>query len=330
MRRRDCLAALAALPFAPGHARAAAFPERPVTLANGYPPGGSTDVAARLVADGMMKAIKGARVMVENRPGASGTVAADWLRRQPADGYTLLLSESSSFAIWPAMHAEGTKYDPLKDFDYVATVCTAPLVLVVSPDFPAKTVAEAMAVLGSPRSDTLGYSSSGAGSIPHIACEMLRQTIGPSNLSRHVPYRGGAPAVLAVSKGEVAWGVASLGSAAGLVQGGLVRALAVTSPKRFPSLPDVPTFTEAGHPELELDIYYLIHAPRGLGPTTLKILNEAAVSGLADPDAKSKFVTAGMEAWSGPNEPKDTRAVVETEYGRFKTIAAKTGIRIMG
>lgn len=247
MHRRGVLAGLALAPVSAGRAWSAGFPERPVMLSNGYPPGGSTDISARLVSDGMAGALgPSARVIVENRPGASGTVACDWLRRQPADGYTLLLSESSSVAIWPAMHAEGTKYDPLADFTWIATVCTSPLVLIVSPDFPARTVSEALDVLRSPRSEELVYSSSGAGSIPHIGAELLRHTLGPQSRSRHIPYRGGGPAVLSVSKGETAWGIASLGSAAGMIQGGLVRALAVTSPGRFPAFPDVPSFTEIG------------------------------------------------------------------------------------
>lgn len=331
MRRRDCLLTLASTPLWTGAARAAAFPERPVTLVNGYPPGGSTDVSARLVSDGMSRRLgANARVIVENRPGASGTVACDWLRRQPADGYTMLLSESSSFAIWPAMHAEGTKYDPLADFDWVSTTCTAPLVFIVSPDFPAANLKEALDILRGPRSDGLDYSSSGQGSIPHIAAELLRNAVGAGNRSRHIPYRGGAPAVLSVSKGETAWGVASLGSAAGLMGGGLVRPLAVTSARRFPTFPDVPTFTEAGLREMELDIFYLVHAPRGLPAPLLKTLSEAAAPSLTEGVVRERFLTAGMQAWEGDNTPETTRRIVETELKRFAEISARTGIRIAG
>ena len=271
-----------------------------------------------------------ARVIVENRPGASGTVACDWLKRQAADGYTMLLSESSSFAIWPAMHAEGTKYDPLADFDWVSTTCTAPLVFIVSPGFPARDLKEALDVLRGPRSEGLEYSSSGSGSIPHIAAELLRHAVGSGNASRHIPYRGGAPAVLSVSKGETAWGVASLGSAAGLMQGGLVRPLALTGAKRFPSFPDVPTFTEAGLPEMELDIFYLVHAPAGLPAPIRKALSEAAAGGLDEGVARDRFLTAGMRAWEGENTPETTRRIVETELKRFREISARTGIRIAG
>jgi tripartite-type tricarboxylate transporter receptor subunit TctC len=331
-RRQTLLGLLASGALgARGAAAQEAFPQRPITLANGYPPGGSTDVAARLLADAAAGHLgAGAKMIIENRPGASGTVAADWLQRQSADGYTLLLSESSSFAIWPSMHVTGTRYRPLEDFTWVAMVCTAPMVLIVSPEFPAKTVAEALDVLKSPRSDDLAYSSSGAGSIPHIGAELLVHTLGAGAKSRHIPYRGGAPAVLAVAKNETAWGVASLGSAAGLMEGGLVRPLAVTSPTRFPTFPDVPTFAEGGLPEMTLEIFYLVHAPTGVPASVLDKLNAACAAGLTNATLREKFLKAGMRAWEGPNTPGTTRKIVEDELSRFKRVSERTGIKIQG
>ncbi|MCC7347908.1 MAG: tripartite tricarboxylate transporter substrate binding protein [Variibacter sp.] len=330
MRRRDLLASLAALPLAAAAARAqGAYPARNITIVNGYGPGGSTDVTARLVMEGMAARLgAGVPIVIENRPGASGTVASEWLRRQPADGYTLMLSESSSFAIWPAMHAEGMRYRPVEDFSWIATLCTSPLVFIVSPQFPAATLAEALEVLRSPRSETLDYSSSGPGSIPHIAAELLRHLLGSK--ARHSPYRGGAPAVLSIAKGETAWGVAALGSAAGQIKGGLVRALAVTSPTRHPLVPDVPSFTEVGAElsGMALEIYYLLHAPAGLAPAVVENLNLAAAGTLADADVRQRFLTAGMKAWEGPNTPASTTKVVTDEFARFKAIAARTGIKI--
>lgn len=330
MNRRECVLGLTAFAFSAGDALAQGFPTRSPIMSNGYPPGGSTDVAARLMVEGMTPDLGGQRIVVENRPGASGTVAAAWLTRQQPDGYSVLLSESSSFAIWPAMHETGIKYDPVKDFDWVATVCTAPMVFIVSPNFPAKTVAEALEVLRSPKSVDLNYSSSGAGSIPHIGCELLRNVVGSSNQSRHVPYRGGAPAVLSVSTGETAWGVASLGSATGLLEGGALRALAVTSPKRFPQFPDIPTFTELGLKEMELNIYYLIHAPAGLPRDVLARLNKASAASMTQPVTRERFLKAGMEPWSGVNTPESTREIVVAENARFREISRRTGIKITG
>jgi tripartite-type tricarboxylate transporter receptor subunit TctC len=329
MNRREWLLGLAAAALATGPAAAQGFPDHSVIVVNGYPPGGSTDVAARLVGDGMSRQL-GKPFVIETRPGASGTAAAAWVKRQVPDGYTLLLSESSSFAIWPAMYTEGVKYDPLADFDWVATVCTAPMVFIVSPDFPAKSLPEALDLLVSERSKDLNYSSSGAGSIPHIAAELLRSKIGPNNVSRHIPYRGGAPAVQSVSRGETAWGIASLGSAAGMIQGGLVRALAVTSPARFPVYPDIPTFGELGLKDIELNIYYLVHAPAGLPADVLGLLNKSAVAALAEPATRERFLSAGMQAWDQENTSASTKAIVAREFDRFKDVASRTGIRILG
>jgi tripartite-type tricarboxylate transporter receptor subunit TctC len=328
VNRREYLVGMGLLPLASARAAADTYPSRVITIANGYPPGGSTDVSARLMGDAISSHVTGAKTVIETRAGASGTVASEWLRRQPADGYTLMLSESSSFAIWPSMHVSGTRYNPLADFTWISTVCTAPMVLIVSPDFPAKTLPEALQVLRSPHSEELSYSSSGAGSIPHIGAELLRSTLGAK--SQHVPYRGGAPAVLSIGKNETAWGVASLGSAAGLITGGMVRPLAVTSPTRFPSFPDIPTFTEAGMPEMELNIYYLLHAPAGVSPAIIETLNRACVAGLKQPGLREKFQVAGMQAWEGANTPEATRKVVEDELKRFKLVSERTGIKILG
>lgn len=330
MNRREWLLGFGAAALAAGPVAALDFPDRPVTILNGYAPGGSTDIAARLVGEGMSRHLGGKAVVVENRPGASGTVAASWIKRQSPDGYTLLLSESSSFAIWPAMYTEGVKYDPLNDFDWVATICTSPMAFIVSPDFPAKSFPEALDLLGSEKSKDLNYSSSGPGSIPHIAAELLRTRIGPTNASRHIPYRGGAPAVQSVSKGETAWGVASLGSAAGMIQGGLVRALAVTSLSRFPTYPDIPTFGELGLKDVGLNISYLVHAPAGLPGGVLDLLNKSTVATLAEASTRERFLNAGMQVWDRENTSASTKAIVAKELAWFKDVAARTGIRILG
>src|SRR5262245_16177288 len=149
MDRRAFLLGMSTAPLVASVAGAQGnYPERTITIVNGYGPGGSTDVAARLVMDGMAKRMGTTQTLViENKPGASGSVASEWIRRQPPDGYTLMLSESSSFAIWPAMHAEGARYKPLEDFSWIATLCTSPLVFIVAPNFPASTLTEALDVL---------------------------------------------------------------------------------------------------------------------------------------------------------------------------------------
>ena len=331
MRRRDLLLGAGAALLAGAPARAQdTYPDRPITISNGYGPGGSTDIAARLMIDQMAPSLAAnARLIIENRPGASGTIANTWLVRQPADGYSLMISESSSFAIWPSMHETGTRYRPLADFTWISTICTAPLVLIVKPDFPARDAKEAFDVLRSEKSASLDYSSSGPGSIPHIAAEMLRHSLGKVQ-SQHIPYRGGAPAVLSVAKGETAWGVASLGSAAGQMQGNLIRPLAVTSAQRFPAFPDVPTFAEVGLKDMELSIFYLLHGPAGLPADVTARLNKSSVAALTHGQTRERFVTGGMQAWDGPNTPESARGIVETELKRFAAIGERTGIKITG
>ena len=329
MKRRELMTGIALAPLVAAAARAADdYPSRAVTILNGYAPGGSTDVSARLLAQGLSARLGNASVIVEGKPGASGTLASESLTRQPPDGYTLMLSESSSFAIWPSMHVNGTRYKPLEDFTWVSIVCTSPLVFIVAPNFPADNVKDAMALLGSPKSTDLAFSSSGAGSIPHICAELLKHTVGPGAKSQHIPYRGGSPAVLSVSKGETAWGMATLGSAAGLIEGGMLKALAVTSPTRFSKFPNIPTFTESGVPEMELNTYYMMHGPAGLPQPIVDKLNKAGSAAVASTEWKDRFVAAGMEAWTGPNSPADARQVVVDQLARFKAIADRTGIRI--
>ena len=332
MKRRNFLSgAGASLLMATASRAQDGYPDRPIMISNGYGPGGSTDVAARLMIDQMAPGLgTNARLIVENRAGASGTVATAWLARQPADGYSLMVSESSSFAIWPSMHESGTRYRPLADFTWISTICTAPMVFIVKPDFPALNAQEAFNILRSEKSASLDYSSSGQGSIPHIGAEMLKHALGTTVQSQHVPYRGGAPAVLSVAKGETAWGVASLGSAAGQMQGNLVRPLAVTSAQRFPTFPDIPTFAELGLKEMELNIFYMLHGPAGLPAQLTARLNRASVAALTHGQTRERFVNAGMQAWDGPNTPESSRDIVDGELKRFAAIGERTGIKISG
>ena len=159
---------------------------------------------------------------------------------------------------------------------------------------------------------------------------MLKHTLGKTARSQHIPYRGGAPAVLSVAKGETVWGVASLGSAAGQMQGNLVRPLAVTSAQRFPSFPDIPTFDELGLKDMELNIFYLLHGPAGLPAEITARLNKSSVVALTHGQTRERFVNAGMQAWNGQNTPESSRVIVETELKRFAAIGERTGIKISG
>ncbi|MCW8088339.1 Bug family tripartite tricarboxylate transporter substrate binding protein [Sabulicella glaciei] len=265
---RSWLLAGLSILLAPVLAVAQSFPERPITLVTGFAPGGSTDIAARLISERFAANLgNNARMVVENRPGASGTVAADWLRRQAPDGHTIMLIEVSSHAIAPAALQGGTPFEPVNDFTQIGMIGTAPMILVTTPSFPGRTPGEVIERLRASRPDEFTYATSGVGSIPHLGVEMLASTLGAR--FTHVPYRSGGLMLTAIHQGEGQFGIAVLASAAGQVRSGLVRGLAVTSRERFPSFPDIPTLAESALPGFELTTWNMIIAPPGLPPAVL-------------------------------------------------------------
>lgn len=327
MRRRTLtLAAVlcGALALAPA---ARAFPERPITLVTGYAPGGSTDIAARILADRLAAHLgPSARVVVENRPGASGTVASDWLRRQAPDGHTIMLVESSSHAIAPNALVGGTRYDPVQDFSHLGVIGVAPLVLVVNKDFPAQTAKEVLATLRAAPPDTFTYATSGVGSIPHLAPEMLALDLGTRFV--HVPYRSGGQMLTAIFQGEGQFGIAVLASAAQQVRDGMVRGIAVTGERRFPSFPELPTLAESGVPGYDLTTWNILLGPPGMPREVQAALNRALIASLAEPALRQRLLTAGVEAWEAPNGPGEARAFLVKEVEKFRVVVQRTGVRL--
>ncbi|MCX8134744.1 MAG: tripartite tricarboxylate transporter substrate binding protein [Roseococcus sp.] len=325
MQRRALLAA----PFllAPLGAAAQGFPERAVTLAVGFAPGGSTDIASRLIAERFAAHLgPGARVVVENRPGASGTVAAEWLRRQNPDGHTLMLIEVSSHAIVPAALQGGTPYDPVADFTQIAMLGTAPMILIAAPNFPARDAAEMIERLRAARPEQYAYATSGVGSIPHFGAEMIAARLGAR--FTHVPYRSGGLMLTAIHQGEGQFGVAVLASAAAQLRDGLVRGLAVTSRERFPSFPDIPTLHEAALPGFELTTWNMIIGPPRMNPAVLARLNQALVATLAEAPIRERLIQAGVAPWTGPNTPEGARDFLAAELRKYQEVVARTGIRL--
>lgn len=320
MRRRH-LAALLATPVL-----AQTFPDRPITLSVGFAPGGSTDIASRLIAERFAAGIgPGARMQVENRPGASGIVAGDWLRRQAPDGHALMLIEVSSHAIAPAALVGGTPYNPLDDFSHIGMVGTAPMALVVSPRFPARTAAEAIARLREAPPDTFTYATSGVGSIPHLGAEMIASRLGAR--FTHLTYRSGGLMLTSIHQDEGNFGVAVLASAAGQVRDGLVRGLAVTSLERFPSFPDLPPLADV-LPGFELTTWNMIIGPPRMPPALVARLNAALNQAIADAPLAERFLGAGVLTWRGPNTPETTRAFLEAEVAKYRDVVARTGVRL--
>lgn len=327
MRRRSIARTLALLPALPFAAKAAGFPERPITLVTGYAPGGSTDIAARLLAERLAANIApDARIVVENRAGASGTIASDWFRRQQPDGHTIMLIESSSHAIAPHALPGGTRYDPIKDFTPIGVIGLAPLMLVVNNGFEARTAAEVVQRLRSAKPDTFAYATSGVGSIPHLASELLALSLGTRFV--HVSYRSGGQMMTAIHQGEGQFGIAVLASAAGQVRDGLVRGIAVTGERRFPSFPDTPTLAESGVAGFDLTTWNMLLGPPGMPAPVLDTLNRALTASLAEPALRDRLLTAGLDAWSAPNAPGDARAFLQRELDKFRVVVERTGVKL--
>ncbi|MBR0665324.1 hypothetical protein GXW71_13250 [Roseomonas hellenica] len=328
MHRRSVLGLAAGALATPALAQSG-YPDRAITMVTGFAPGGSTDVAARLLADRLGPALgPNGRVVVENRAGASGTIASDWLRYRPADGYTVMLVECSSHALIPHALQGGTRYDPINDYAHVAIVANGPLVLVASPQFPSTNAAETVSRLRAGNPEDMPYASSGVGSLPHFAGEMVAVALDRGGRFAHVPYRSGGLMVESIARGETQWGVAVLASAAGQVRDSRVRGVAVTGLQRFPAFPDIPTLAESGMPGFDIGNWYAVIAPKETPPAAVAALNRGIVDALAQPQLRERFVTAGLDPWTQPNTPTDARAFFVRESEKFRQVVQRTGVRL--
>ncbi len=324
MHRRTALLGLGALAAGPA---LAAYPDRLVTMVTGYSPGGSTDILARLLTDPLAAQLgTGTRIVVENRPGASGAVASDWVRRQPADGYLMMVAESGSHAIAPNALVGGTRYDPVEDFCHLGVLSAPPLVLIVTNGFPARSAAETVEHLRRAPPDSITYATSGVGGVLHLASEMLAQLLGTRFV--HVPYRSGAQMLQSIHTGEAQFGIAALASAAAQMRDGMVRPMAVTGLRRAAAFPDIPTLAESGVPGFDFDGWYAMVGPAGIPVPVAEAINRGLRACLAQPELRQKLLGAGHEAWDGPNTLEDARSFMVREVAKYRDIVARTGIRL--
>ena len=303
-RRTLLLVTLALAAAAP--AAQAAFPDKPVTLVVPYPPGGATDVVARIVGRGL-EARLGQPVVVENKAGAGTVIGATAVAKAPADGYTLLISSNTTFTINPGLKAQ-LPYDPLKSFESIGLVGSSPLVLLANPAVKANTVQEVVA-LAKAQPGKLSYASFGAGTTSNFAGEMFKVMSGANIV--HVPYKGSAPAMQDLIGGQVAFAFDTNVATLPQLQAGRVKAIAVTSLKRSPSLPNVPTIAESGYPGFEMVPWITIVAPRGLPAPVQARLQKALQDTVADPAIRAQLEKAGVDVAFQPGKVYDEKVAAE-------------------
>lgn len=290
MRRRSLLVSSAALAAAPFSAFAqAAYPNRPVRLIAPFPPGGTSDVLGRLLAQKMSDGL-GQVVMVENRPGAAANIGHELASRAPADGYTLILSNSSTFLANPYLYKK-MPFDPFTDFAPVSLVASAGQVLVVHPSVPANSVADLIA-LAKAKPNALNFGSGGVGIQSHISGEMFKSRAGVSMV--HVPYKGTIQAVTDCVAGQVQLVFADMVPAMPQIRGGKLRPLAVTSLKRAAVLPDVPTLHEIALPNFDSGVWWAVLAPRATPAAIVERLNQELARVLKSPEVIAKYADIGL------------------------------------
>jgi tripartite-type tricarboxylate transporter receptor subunit TctC len=312
-----------ALGFAPGaaHAQNADYPNRPVKMLVGFAAGGSTDVAARIMAQKMSE-ILGQSVVVENRTGASGLIAAEDVAKSPPDGYTLLMASQTVLAVAPRLYRKVT-VDPVKDFAPVAYCGASPLVLVVNPAFPAHTTAEVIAMAKADPGKII-FGTGGVGTTPHIASEMFQHDAGIK--MSHVPYRGEAGAINDLVAGQIPAMFANLSAIMGQLQAGTVRAIAVTSPQRSPLAPDIPTVAET-LPGFAAETWFGLVAPAGTPHDVIVKLNAAALQALASDDTKKRYADLGMT--NGGSSPEQLDAYIKSEIDKWSKVIDDAHIQPM-
>lgn len=299
-------------------AAAAGFPDKPITLVVPYPPGGATDTVARIVAKGMGQRL-GQTVIVDNRAGAGTAIGAGAVALAAPDGYTLLISSNTTFTVNPALKTK-LPYDAQKSFESIGLIGTSPLVLLANPALPANSVKELVAMARA-KPGTLAYGSFGNGTTSHFAGEMFKVVTGADLL--HVPYKGSAPAMTDLIGGQVQLTFDTNVAALPMLQSHKVKALAVTSAKRSPSMPNVPTVAEAGYPDFEMLPWITIVAPRGLPAPVQQALGKALADTLGDAAVRGDLEKAGVDVGWQPGSFYDARVAKELPLLRAYVHKAK-------
>jgi len=295
-----------------------AYPSRNIKMIVPYPPGGTTDLLGRLIAE-QIKTGLNAIVVVENKPGAGTTLGAEQVAHSEPDGYTLLMATSTTLAINKWLYKK-LPYDPVEDFAPVALVAGVPFALIINPAIPAKTLAEFITYARS--NPGLAYGSAGNGSPQHLAAEMLRSASGID--IRHVPYRGSVPAMLDVIAGHIPFMIVDLQPALQQIKEGKVRVLGVTTPKRVAAAPDIPTIAEGGLAGYELVAWQGVVAPAGTPRQVVDALAAQIKKLLDDPSTRERFTSIAIEPLPG-STPDSFGDYIKSEVDRWADIVKKSG-----
>jgi tripartite-type tricarboxylate transporter receptor subunit TctC len=303
-------------------AQDAAYPNRPIKMLVGFGAGGGTDIAARIMAQKMSE-ILGQSIVVENRTGASGMIAAEDEAKSAPDGYTLMMGSQTTYAVAPNLYRKVT-LDAAKDFAGVAMTGASPLVLVVNRSFAAHSVKDVIA-MAKADPGKINFGTGGLGTTPHMTAELFQYTAGIKMV--HVAYRGEAPAINDLLAGQIPLMFANLSAVMGNLKAGTLRALAVTGAHRSPSAPDIPKVAESALPGFEAETWWGIVAPAGTPPAILAKLNAAARKALADDDTKKRFADLGMT--NGGSSPEELDAYIKSEIAKWSKVIKDANIQPM-
>ena len=309
-------AAAAALAFPAG---AQDYPTKPVRILIGFPPGGATDLVARLMAPKYTGIFK-QQFIVDNRPGANGTIASDLAAKAAPDGYSLHLATVGSLVLSPA--TSKVPYDPLKDFAPISQAVALQNIFIAHPTLPVRSLKDLIA-LAKAKPGALNFASSGNASPGHLAGELFKSMAGVNLV--HIPYKGGGPAMVDLIAGHVELFVAVISTAVPQVKAGKVRALAVTAPKRSPALPEVPTVAETGLKGYEATNWYGMVAPPGTPVPLLDRLHKATVAVLEMPDVKQALLDQGIDA--AHSSPGEFAAYIKSETAKWRKVIQAAGLK---
>jgi tripartite-type tricarboxylate transporter receptor subunit TctC len=301
-------------------APAADYPAKPIRMLVGGATGGGVDITARIIGAKLTESLK-QQCIVENRPGASGNIASELVAKAPADGYTLLMGTIAPLAINPSLYST-LPFDPVRDFAPVSRAADSTNVLVIHPALPAKSVKELIAIAKA-RPGQLLYGSAQTGSAGHLAGELFNSAANVKTV--HVPYKGGAPAMVDLMSGQLQMIFATIITAAPQVTSGRIRALAVTTARRSPVMPHIPTMDEAGLRGFEVNNWYGVVAPAKTPADVIRTLNRAIVQALEAADVKEVMLKQGLEP--APSTPEAFGAYIRSEIAKWRKVVQASGAK---